>query len=68
MWKKGNCCVVLVGMKTCVITLENCMEVSQKKKPTRQPSNSTSGYFSEQNKNTNSKNMFFAPLFSLHYS
>ena len=55
MWRKGNPTALLVGLWIGAATIENILEISQKIK-TRAiilSSNSTSGYFSEENKNTN---------------
>ena len=57
MWRKGNPCALLVGMQIGATTIANSIKVSQKIK-NRTPiwsSNSTSGYLSKGNKNTNLK-------------
>ena len=55
MWRKGNPRALLVGMYICTATIENSMEVPQKIKnrTTIQSGNSTPGYLSEENENTN---------------
>ena len=57
MWRKGNPLALLVGMLVGAATMENGMEVAKriKNRTTIRSSNSTSGYFSEENKNPNSK-------------
>ena len=32
MWRKGNPCELLVGMKTAAVIVEDCMEIPQKLK------------------------------------
>lgn len=71
MWRKGNPNTVLVGLLIGAATVENNTEITQKIKnrSTTQTSNTTSGYLSEENKNTNLKRHVHAPLCSLwHYS
>ena len=55
MWRKGNPRALLVGMYIGMTTMENTMAIPQKIKngTTIRSSDSTSGYFSEENKNTN---------------
>ena len=57
MWRKGNPYTLLVGMYTWAATMANSMEVSQKtrNRTTVWLSNSTPGYISEKNKNSNLK-------------
>ena len=57
MWKKGNPCVRLVGMKTGAATMENSMEFLQKIKsePALWSSDSTSGYLFKETQNTDLK-------------
>jgi hypothetical protein len=48
MWRKGNPCTLLVGMKISTTIMENSMEASQKiKKSTIQSSNPIPGYISK---------------------
>ena len=56
MWRKGNTCTLLVGMLISAVTVEYNMEVPQevKNRTIVWTSNSTPGYLSEKNKNTNS--------------
>ena len=57
MWRKGNPCVLLVGMQTGAATVESSMELPQKIKigtPLR-PSKSTAGDISKETQNTNSE-------------
>ena len=71
MWRKGNPCALLVRMQTGAATMENSMEVPQKTEniPSVKHINSTHGYLSKENKNTNSKDictpMFNAALFTI---
>ena len=55
VWREGNPNSVLVEMQVATATMENCMEVSQKieNRTTIQSSNSTPGYISKENENTN---------------
>ena len=55
MRRTGNPHALLVGMQISTATVENSMEALQeiKNRTITQPSNSTSGYFYEGNKNTN---------------
>ena len=55
MWREGNPNSVLVEMQVGTATMENCMEVPQKieNRITIQSSNSTPGYISKENENTN---------------
>ena len=55
MWRKGNPCALLVRMQISTATMENSMETPQKikNKTTVQSSNSSPGYLSKENKNTN---------------
>ena len=57
MWRKGNLTTPLVGIKSCVVTVENSKEVSQNTKNTTAlcPSNPAPGHISEKNKSTNLK-------------
>ena len=57
MWRKGNPRALLVGLYIGASTMENNMEVPQKIKnrTTVRSGNSTPGYLSEENENTNSK-------------
>ena len=57
MWRKGNPCVLLVGMYTGAVNMENSMEIPQniKNKTVIWSSNSTPGYLSKENKNTGKK-------------
>ena len=63
---------MLVEMQVGTATMENCTEVSQKieNRTTVQSSNSTPGYISKENENTNlkkkhKKTMFIAALFTV---
>ena len=57
MWRKGNTCALLLGMKIRVATMENNIKLPQKIKnrTTIRSRNSASGYLSEENKKTNLK-------------
>ena len=57
MWREMITFALLVGMQTGATTLENSMEVPQniKNRATRKSSNSTTGYLSKQNEDTNLK-------------
>ena len=57
MWRKGNPRVLLVGMYTSAVIMENSMEITQniKNKTIIWSSNSTPGYLSKENKNTDKK-------------
>ena len=57
MWKKGDLCVLLVGMQTGAATVESYMELSQKIKngTALSSSDSTSGNVSKETQNTNLK-------------
>ena len=57
MWRKGNPCVLLVGMQTGAATMENSMEIPHKIKNriTIRFSNPTFEYLSKENEDTNSK-------------
>jgi len=57
MWRKGNPCALLEGMKIGAATVENSMEIPQKTKnrSTIQSSNSTSGNLPRGNENTSLK-------------
>ena len=57
MWRKENPCALLVGMQIGAATVENSMQLPQqiKNKLPLSPSDSTSGYVSEETQNTNSK-------------
>ena len=57
MWRKGNPRVLLVGMHTGAVIMENSMEIPQniKNKTVIWSSNSTPGYLSKENKNTGKK-------------
>ena len=58
MWRKGNPRALLMEMYIGAATMEKSMEVCKKKirlRTTIRSNNFTSGYFSEENKNTNSK-------------
>ena len=63
MWRKWNPCALLVQMQIGADTVENNMEVSKIKYGTALwPSNSTSGYISEEFQSTNVKD-YMHPLF-----
>ena len=64
MWSKGNTYTLLVGIEIGAAIKENSIEVSQKIKnrTTKWPGNSTSGYLSKENENTQRKHMFI-PVF-----
>ena len=55
MWRKGNPGALLVGMQIGAGIMENSMEIPQKIKNRTAiwPSNSTPGYLSKENENTN---------------
>ena len=57
MWIKGNSSALLVGMQIDAATMENSVKIPQKIKNRTiiWPNNSSSGYLSKENKNTNSK-------------
>ena len=57
MWRKENSYALLVGMQIGAATVENSMEIPQKKKNGSAfwPSNPTSENISEETQNTNSK-------------
>ena len=71
MWRKGNPCALLVGLPIGAAVVENKMKIPQKTRTrsTIRSCNSTSGYLTKANKNTNSKRymhprpMFTAVLF-----
>ena len=56
-WRTENLCTLLVGLQISAATMKNSIQVPQKIKhrTTSWPSNSTSGYISEESQNTNSK-------------
>ena len=66
MWTKGNTCTLLVGLLIGATTVENSVEVPQKTKnrTTIWSRNSTSGYKSEENENTNSKRYMHSNIHS----
>ena len=56
MWRKGNACSLLVGVKCGIVTMENSVKIPQKtKNRTTISSNYPPVYMSEENENTNSK-------------
>ena len=55
MWRKENSWALLVGMQIGAATMENTFLKKIKNRNTIQSSNSTTGYFSKENKNTNLK-------------
>ena len=65
--KPTNKCALLVGLKIDSATMENNMDIPQntKNRTTISPSNSTSGYLSEETQNTNFKR-YMHPY--VHYS
>ena len=56
MWRKGDPHALLMGIEIGMTTMENSTEAPRKVKNI-QPSNSTSGYVSKENKNTDLKRM-----------
>ena len=61
MWKEGNPCALLVRLQIGIPLIEKSMEIPQKNKNRYiiQPSNSTFGYLSKENENTNSKTYIY---------
>ena len=61
--ERGHPCAFLVGIYIGAASMGNNIEVSKKinNKTTIWPSNSTSGYLSEENENTNLKSFMFIP-------
>ena len=56
MWRKGNACSLLVGVKFGIVTMENSVKIPQKtKNRTTISSNYPPVYMSEENENTKSK-------------
>ena len=55
MWREENTCALLEGKQLSTATIENSREVPQKieNRTTTQSSNSTLGYTSEENEDTN---------------
>lgn len=77
MYRKGNPRALLVGLHTGVAVMENDMEIPQnsieiqqktKNRYIIQPINSSYGYLSKENENTNSERHIYVLLYSLqHY-
>ena len=51
MWRKRKLCILLVGTLTNIVTMQNCMEVSQeiKNRSAMRSNNLTSGYIPKGN-------------------
>ena len=68
MEKKENPGSLVVGMQICAATVENSMKLPEKIKNRSAICNFTSGYFSEENKNINLKNIYITPFIAVLFT